>query len=121
MTVEEIVRRVRERSSRLASGLPVPTAPIGSDFSLSGVVPIPEAWKPASVLVPLVNRAPGVTFANGPYVFQFQGPVVAQNGNPLIPFASSFNLQATDGPRIINTAVAGRVIAVQFIRILEPR
>lgn len=61
MTVEEIVRRVRERSSRLASGLPVATAPIGSDFSLSGVVPIPETWKPASVLVPLVNRTAGIT------------------------------------------------------------
>jgi len=61
MTVEEIVRRVRERSARLASGLPVATAPIGSDFSLSGVVPAPEIWKPAAVLVPLVNRAPGVT------------------------------------------------------------
>lgn len=61
MTVEEIVRRVRERSSRLASGLPVATAPIGSDFSLSGVVPVPETWKPASVLVPLVNRAAGIT------------------------------------------------------------
>ena len=61
MTVEEIVRRVRERSIRLASGLPVSAAPIGSDFSLSGIVPIPETWKPASVLVPLVNRAPGIT------------------------------------------------------------
>jgi len=61
MTVEEIVRRVRERSGRLASGLPVPTAPIGSDFSLSGVVPAPEIWKPAAVLVPLVNRAEGLT------------------------------------------------------------
>jgi 8-oxo-dGTP pyrophosphatase MutT (NUDIX family) len=61
MTVEEIVRRVRERSSRLASGLPVPAPPIGSDFSLSGVVPAPETWKPAAVLVPLVNRAPGMT------------------------------------------------------------
>ena len=61
MTVEEIVRRVRERSARLASGLPVATAPIGSDFSLSGVVPAPEIWKPAAVLVPLVNRADGVT------------------------------------------------------------
>ena len=61
MTVEEIVRRVRERSARLASGLPVATAPIGSDFSLSGVVPAPEIWKPAAVLVPLVNRAEGVT------------------------------------------------------------
>ncbi len=61
MTVEEIVRRVRERSIRLASGLPVATAPIGSDFSLSGIVPIPETWKPASVLVPLVNRVEGVT------------------------------------------------------------
>ena len=61
MTVEEIVRRVRDRSIRLASGLPVPAPPIGSDFSLSGVVPIPENWKPAAVLVPLVNRAPGVT------------------------------------------------------------
>jgi 8-oxo-dGTP pyrophosphatase MutT (NUDIX family) len=61
MTVEEIVRRVRDRSIRLASGLPVPTPPIGSDFSLSGVVPVPQTWKPAAVLVPLVNRAPGVT------------------------------------------------------------
>ena len=61
MTVEEIVRRVRERSVRLASGLPVAVAPIGSDFSLSGIVPIPETWKPASVLVPLVNRAAGIT------------------------------------------------------------
>ena len=61
MTVEEIVRRVRERSTRLASGLPVAVAPIGSDFSLSGIVPIPETWKPASVLVPLVNRAAGIT------------------------------------------------------------
>jgi 8-oxo-dGTP pyrophosphatase MutT (NUDIX family) len=61
MTVEEIVRRVRDRSTRLASGLPVPMPPIGSDFSLSGVVPVPQTWRPASVLVPLVNRAPGMT------------------------------------------------------------
>jgi len=61
MTVEEIVRRVRDRSARLASGLPVAAPPIGSDFSLSGVVPVPETWKPAAVLVPLVNRAEGVT------------------------------------------------------------
>jgi len=61
MTVEEIVRRVRDRSARLASGLPVPPPPIGSDFSLSGVVPAPEVWKPAAVLVPLVERAPGLT------------------------------------------------------------
>ena len=61
MRVEEIVRRVRDRSTRLASGLPVSAPPIGSDFSLSGVVPVPDAWKPASVLVPLVDRAEGVT------------------------------------------------------------
>src|SRR5260370_35619463 len=61
MTVDEIVRRVRERSTRLASGLPVSQPPVGSDFSLSGVVPVPESWRPAAVLVPLVNRAPGVT------------------------------------------------------------
>jgi 8-oxo-dGTP pyrophosphatase MutT (NUDIX family) len=61
MTVEEIVRRVRDRSVRLASGLPVPAPPIGSDFSLSGVVPVPQAWRAASVLVPLVNHAAGVT------------------------------------------------------------
>jgi 8-oxo-dGTP pyrophosphatase MutT (NUDIX family) len=61
MKVDEIVRRVRDRSMRLASGLPVTPPPIGSDFSLSGVVPAPETWRPASVLVPLVDRAPGVT------------------------------------------------------------
>ena len=61
MTVEEIVRRVRDRSRRLASGLPVPQPPIGSDFSLSGIVPVPETWKPAAVLVPLVDHPSGVT------------------------------------------------------------
>ncbi|HEY2876772.1 MAG TPA: CoA pyrophosphatase [Reyranella sp.] len=52
---------MRDRSDRLASGLPVPAPPIGSDFSLSGIVPVPDTWKPASVLVPLVDRAEGVT------------------------------------------------------------
>ncbi len=61
MTVDEIVRRVRQRSERLASGLPVPQPPVGSDFSLNGVVPLPEKYRPAAVLVPLVDRASGVT------------------------------------------------------------
>ena len=61
MTVDEIVRRVRERSTRLASGLPVSLLPVDSDFSLNGVVPLPEKWRAASVLVPLVNRPAGVT------------------------------------------------------------
>jgi 8-oxo-dGTP pyrophosphatase MutT (NUDIX family) len=61
MTVDEIVHRVRDRSARLASGLPVARPPLGSDFSLTGVAPLPEAWRPAAVLVPLVRRAPGLT------------------------------------------------------------
>ncbi len=61
MTVDEIVRRVRARSERLASGLPVLTPPLGSDFSLNGVVPPPQSFRPAAVLVPLVRREPGVT------------------------------------------------------------
>ena len=61
MTVDEIVRRISERSRRLASGLPVAQPPIGSDFSLSGVVPMPETWRAASVLVPLVRREAGIT------------------------------------------------------------
>ncbi|MCA0248287.1 MAG: CoA pyrophosphatase [Proteobacteria bacterium] len=61
MTVDEIVRRVAERSRRLASGLPVLQPPLGSDFSLSGVVPLPEVWRPAAVLVPLVRRDAGLT------------------------------------------------------------
>jgi 8-oxo-dGTP pyrophosphatase MutT (NUDIX family) len=61
MLVDEIVRRVRERSTRLASGLPVPPLPVGSDFSLSGIVPLPEKYRAASVLVPIVNRTPDVT------------------------------------------------------------
>lgn len=61
MLVDEIVRRVRERSTRLASGLPVPPLPVGSDFSLNGIVAAPEKYRAASVLVPIVNRAPDVT------------------------------------------------------------
>jgi 8-oxo-dGTP pyrophosphatase MutT (NUDIX family) len=61
MLVDEIVRRVRERSTRLASGLPVVPLPVGSDFSLNGIVPVPEKYRAASVLVPIVNRKAGVT------------------------------------------------------------
>ncbi|MFO1162892.1 MAG: CoA pyrophosphatase [Reyranellaceae bacterium] len=61
MTVEEIVRRVRERSDRLASGLPVNLPPLGSDFSLNGVVPAPTSFRPAAVLVPIVRRESALT------------------------------------------------------------
>jgi 8-oxo-dGTP pyrophosphatase MutT (NUDIX family) len=61
MTVDEIVGRVRERSTRLASGLPVPPLPADTDFSLNGVMPVPDKWRPAAVLIPLVNRPSGVT------------------------------------------------------------
>jgi 8-oxo-dGTP pyrophosphatase MutT (NUDIX family) len=61
MTVDEIVRRVGARSRLLASGLPVTKPPLGSDFSLNGVVPAPTSFRPAAVLVPLVRREPGIT------------------------------------------------------------
>jgi 8-oxo-dGTP pyrophosphatase MutT (NUDIX family) len=60
MTVDEIVRRIGERSRRLASGLPVPQPPLGSDYSLNGVMSASETWRPAAVLVPLVRREPGI-------------------------------------------------------------
>lgn len=61
MTVDEIVQRVGERSRLLSSGLPVPKPPLGSDFSLNGVVPAPTSFRPAAVLVPLVRRTAGMT------------------------------------------------------------
>jgi 8-oxo-dGTP pyrophosphatase MutT (NUDIX family) len=61
MLVDEIVRRVRERSIRLASGLPVAPLPVDSDFQLSGIGERPEIYRSASVLVPIVNRTPDVT------------------------------------------------------------
>src|SRR5215510_10565277 len=61
MTVDEIVRRVGERSRLLSSGLPVPKPPLGSDFSLNGVFPTPTTFRPAAVLVPLVRREPEIT------------------------------------------------------------
>ena len=61
MTVDEIVQRVGDRSRRLASGLPVTKPPLGSDFSLNGVVPAPTSFRAAAVLVPLVRREPGLT------------------------------------------------------------
>jgi 8-oxo-dGTP pyrophosphatase MutT (NUDIX family) len=61
MTVDEIVQRVRARSARLASGLPVAEPPLGSDFSLNGVMPRPTSFRPAAVLVPLVRREPQIT------------------------------------------------------------
>ncbi len=61
MTVDEIVQRVGERSRLLASGLPVTKPPLGSDFSLNGVVPAPTSFRPAAVLVPLVRRDAEIT------------------------------------------------------------
>lgn len=61
MTVDEIVQRVGERSRLLSSGMPVPKPPLGSDFSLNGVVPTPTSFRPAAVLVPLVRREPEIT------------------------------------------------------------
>ena len=61
MTVDEIVRRVGDRSRRLASGLPITKPPLGSDFSLNGVVPAPTTFRPAAVLVPLVRRELEIT------------------------------------------------------------
>src|SRR5262245_62800562 len=61
MTIDEIVQRVGERSRLLSSGLPVPKPPLGSDFSLNGVIPAPTSFRPAAVLVPLVRREPGIT------------------------------------------------------------
>jgi 8-oxo-dGTP pyrophosphatase MutT (NUDIX family) len=61
MTVDEIVQRVGERSRLLASGLPVTKPPLGSDFSLNGVVPAPTSFRPAAVLVPLVRREAEIT------------------------------------------------------------
>jgi len=61
MTIDEIVQRVRQRSVRLASGLAVDPPPLGSDLSLSGIASEPQSWRPASVLVPLIDRAPGIT------------------------------------------------------------
>ncbi|SEP35089.1 8-oxo-dGTP pyrophosphatase MutT, NUDIX family [Rhodospirillales bacterium URHD0017] len=61
MTVDEIVQRVGERSRLLSSGLPVSKPPLGSDFSLNGVIPTPTSFRPAAVLVPLVCREPGIT------------------------------------------------------------
>ena len=61
MLVDEIVRRVRERSIRLASGLPVAALPVGSDFQMNGIVPTQDTYRAASVLVPIVNRTPDIT------------------------------------------------------------
>jgi 8-oxo-dGTP pyrophosphatase MutT (NUDIX family) len=61
MLVDEIVRRVRERSTRLASGLPVTALPVGSDFQMNGIVPTQDKYRAASVLVPIVNRTPDIT------------------------------------------------------------
>ena len=61
MLVDEIVQRVRERSTRLASGLPVAPLPVGSDFQMNGIVPTQDKYRAASVLVPIVNRTPDIT------------------------------------------------------------
>ncbi len=55
-----------------------------------------------------------VPVANGNYVYTLQGPVVSQDGKSLVTFNGNFNLNVTDGPKILGTSINGRVITIQF-------
>ncbi len=76
---------------------------------------------PTIVAFPIsITPSPGSVLANGQYSYTFQGPVVGEDGSALIPFSGTFNLQATDGPRITGTSIAGRDISIQFNEGVQP-
>ncbi len=61
MTRDEVRRRLQARNDAIADGRLVPPPFVGSDFALNGADRPPENLRPAAVLVPLVDRRPGLT------------------------------------------------------------
>jgi hypothetical protein len=104
-----------------ASDLIFTGLPPGVSVSVGAPIAVDNPQSPTIVAFPIViNRAPGTTLANGQYSYTLQGPVVGQDGETLSPFLGSFNLQATDGPRITGTTLASRIIQVQLNEALNP-
>lgn len=61
MTREEVRRRLAARNEAIAGGQLMPPPYVGSDFTLNGAERPPADLRPAAVLVPLVDRPPGLT------------------------------------------------------------
>jgi 8-oxo-dGTP pyrophosphatase MutT (NUDIX family) len=61
MTRDEVRRRLTARNDAIAAGRLAPPPFVGSDFALNGADAPPQDLRPAAVLVPLVDREPGLT------------------------------------------------------------
>lgn len=61
MTREEVRSRLVARTAAIAAGRLVPPPYVGSDFALNAADAPPADLRPAAVLVPLVDRAEGLT------------------------------------------------------------
>ncbi|HEX2891206.1 CoA pyrophosphatase [Vineibacter terrae] len=61
MTRDEVRTKLQARNEAIAAGRLVPPAYVGSDFALNGADRPPADLRPAAVLVPLVDRASGLT------------------------------------------------------------
>jgi 8-oxo-dGTP pyrophosphatase MutT (NUDIX family) len=61
MTREDVRRRLVARNDAIAAGALMPPPYVGSDFTLNGADRPPDNLRSAAVLVPLVDRAAGLT------------------------------------------------------------
>ena len=93
---------------------------IGTPFGVD------NARFPTQVAFPFVfTVAPG-KLGNGSFTYRIENPasepvITSEDGKPLAQtFNSSFQLNDTTDPRVINTTLNGRVITVQFSEAMSP-
>jgi hypothetical protein len=113
-------------SSLSAADLTFTAAPAGVTVNVGAPIAVDNATDPTIVAFPIsFTKAVGV-LANGTYTFSIQSPtsgtgVVAEDGKTLVGSSPiTFNLADTTAPTIVNTAVSGRTVNIQFSKAIDP-
>jgi hypothetical protein len=94
--------------------------PAGVSIAVGAPIAVDNPQFPTVVAFPLSFTTAPSLVANGLYSYTLGGSIVAEDGSALIPFNGTFNLQATDGPRIVNTSINGRMLSIQFNEGVQP-
>jgi hypothetical protein len=100
----------------------VVTAPNGATVTVGKPFGVDNPIFPTIVAFPIsITPAPG-KLANGTYFDAFvPGAVVSQKGLPLTGTVfDRFNLQQTQGPRVVSTSFVGRIVNLTFNEAINP-
>jgi hypothetical protein len=113
-------------STLSAADLVFTSAPAGVTVNVGAPIAVDNPTDPTIVDFPIsFTKAVGV-LANGTYTFSIQSPtsgtgVVAEDGKTLVGSSPiTFTLADTTAPTIVNTAINGRTVSIQFSKAIDP-